>query len=146
MQVLHHNKKANFNYLIEEDVEAGLVLLGSEVKSAREKKVNFTDAYVSEINGELFLVNANISEYKGANKFNHQPNRPRKLLLHKKEVQKLIGKMRIDGYSLIPTKLYLNDRNLIKVRIGIGKGKKMHDKRDSIKKRDEERSRQRGEE
>jgi SsrA-binding protein len=144
MQIL--NRKAHFNYEIEEEIEAGLILLGSEVKSIRQGKVNLSEAYVAEIAGELFLINCNIAEYKGANRFNHEPKRQRKLLLHHKQLQKIIGKMQIKGYSAIPLKLYFNKKNFVKILVGIGRGKKLYDKRESIKKRDENRRNQRGEE
>lgn len=143
MQIL--NRKAHFNYAIEEEIEAGIMLLGSEVKSVREGKATINEAYVAEIKGELFLINCNISEYKGANKFNHEPKRPRKLLVHKKQLQKITGKMQVEGYSALPLKIYFNSRNRAKVLIGLGRGKKLYDKRESIKKRDENRRNQRGE-
>lgn len=140
------NRKAHFHYAIEEEIEAGIMLLGSEVKSIREGKATISEAYVSEIKGELFLINCNIAEYKGANKFNHPPKRPRKLLVHSKQLQKIIGQMNVKGYSVLPLKIYFNKRNLAKVVIGLGRGKKLYDKRESIKKRDENRRNQRGEE
>jgi SsrA-binding protein len=139
MQIIAQNRKAYFNYAIEEEVEAGMMLLGSEIKSIRAGKVNLSDAYAAEISGALFLINANITEYKGANRFNHEPKRARKLLLHKREAAKIIGKMNIKGYSLVPTKLYINDRNVAKISLGLAKGKKLHDKRESIKAKDEQR-------
>lgn len=144
MQIL--NRKAHFNYTIEDEIEAGIALLGSEVKSIRQGKVNLNESYVSEVSGELFLVNCHISEYKGANQFNHKPTRARKLLLHYKQIQKLLGKMQAKGFSIIPLKLYFNKKNMVKVMIGIGKGKKLYDKRETIKKRDETRRQNRGEE
>jgi SsrA-binding protein len=143
MQIL--NRKAHFNYTIEDEIEAGMVLLGSEVKSLREGRANIAEAYVSESKGEFFLTNCNITEYKGANKFNHPPTRQRKLLLHKKEMQKLLGKMHVQGYSVIPLKIFFNKKNFAKIVIGIGKGKKLYDKRESIKQRDDKRRNQRGE-
>jgi SsrA-binding protein len=140
------NRKAHFNYAIEEEIEAGIVLLGSEVKSVREGKATINEAYIAEIKGEIFLINCNITEYKGANKFNHEPKRPRKLLVHKKQLNKIIGKINIEGYSALPLKIFFNKRNLAKVIIGLGRGKKLYDKRESIKKRDENRRKQRGEE
>ncbi len=137
------NRKAKFNYIIEDEIEAGIALLGSEVKSIRQGKVSLNESYVAQIKGELFLVNANISEYKGANNFNHEPTRPRKLLLHKKQIEKLVGKIDIKGYSIIPLKIYFNQKNYAKVLIGLGKGKKLYDKRETIKKRDEQRRQQR---
>ncbi len=143
MQIL--NRKANFNYTIEEEFEAGIMLLGSEVKSLREGKANISESYIAEVKGELFLINCNISEFKGANRFNHAPKRPRKLLLHKKQVQKILGKMQEKGFSVVPIKIYFK-KNFAKVLIGIGKGKKLYDKRESIKARDDRRRQQRGEE
>ena len=143
MQIV--NRKARFNFEIEEEIEAGMMLLGSEVKSLREGKASISEAYIAEIKGEMVLVNANINEYKGANKFNHEPKRNRKLLLHAKEIDKLMGKMNIKGYSATPLKIYFNKRNVAKVLIGIGKGKKLYDKRQSIKERDDNRRQQRGE-
>jgi len=141
MQIL--NRKAHFNYSILEEVEAGIILLGSEVKSIKEGKANLNEAYCVEIKGELFLINAHISEYKSANRFNHPPKRARKLLMHKKEINKIIGKINTQGYSLIPLKIYSNKKNFIKVLLGLGKGKKLHDKRKTLKERDEARHMQR---
>ncbi len=146
MKVITHNRKAKFNYEIEEEIEAGIILLGSEIKSIREGKITINEAYAAEIKGEIILLNSNIAEYKGANKFNHDPKRPRKLLLHTKQINKLIGKMDLKGYSLIPLKVYFNKKNMVKVLIGIAKGKKLYDKRKSIKERDENRAKARGEE
>lgn len=146
MKIIAQNRKAYFNYAIEEEFEAGLVLLGSEVKALRENRVNINDAYVVEKDGEMFLFNCIIGSYKGAVLFTHDEKRPRKILLHKKEMQKLIGKMAVKGYSLIPTKIFFNRRNMIKIMIGLAKGKKLYDKRDTIKKRDEQRRKDRGEE
>ncbi len=141
MQIL--NRKAHFNYSISQEIEAGIILLGSEVKSIKEGKANLNDCYCVEIKGEIFLINCHISEYKGANRFNHEPKRNRKLLLHKKEINKIIGKINVEGYSLIPLKIYTNKKNFIKILIGVCKGKKLHDKRQSIKQRDEARHMQR---
>ena len=144
MQIL--NRKAHFNYAIEEEIEAGIVLLGSEVKSIREGKASLSEAYIAEAQGDLYLINCNITEYKGANKFNHEPKRKRKLLLHKKQLEKIAGKMQIQGYSAVPVKIFFNKKNFAKVIVGLGRGKKLYDKRESIKKRDESRRNQRGEE
>lgn len=140
-----NNKKAYFNFTIEDELEAGIILLGSEVKSLREGKASINEAYVAEVKGEMFLINANITEYKGANRFNHEPKRPRKLLLHKKQVDKITGKLHVKGYSTTPIKIYFNKKNVAKVLIGIGKGKKLYDKRASIKERDDHRRSLRGE-
>ncbi|MES2677024.1 MAG: SsrA-binding protein SmpB [Pseudomonadota bacterium] len=141
-----NNRKARFNYTIEEEIEAGIMLLGSEVKSLRAGGVNISDGYVADLNGELVLLNLHIAEYKGANKFNHAPLRPRKLLLHKKQIANLLGKIQTKGLSVIPLSMYFNPRNIVKINLGICKGKKLYDKRASIKERDERRSAQRGEE
>ncbi len=140
------NRKAHFNYEIEEEIEAGIVLLGSEVKSIREGKASLNEAYIAEAQGDLYLINCNISEYKGANKFNHEPKRKRKLLLHKKQLEKISGKMQMQGYSAVPVKIFFNKKNFAKIIVGLGRGKKLYDKRESIKKRDENRRNQRGEE
>lgn len=143
MQIL--NRKAHFNYNVEEEIEAGIILLGSEVKSIREGKANIAESYITEKKGEIFLINSHISTYKGANRFNHEERRERKLLLKKKETQKLIGKINEKSYSAFPLKIYFNNRGFAKVLIGIGRGKKLYDKRETIKKRDENRRIQRGE-
>lgn len=144
MEIL--NRKAHFNYTIEDEIEAGIMLLGSEIKSIRDGRANISEAYVSEIAGEVFLVNAHISEYRGANRFNHEPKRTRKLLLHKKEIEKLIGKITLKNCTAFPLKIFFNKKGFAKILIGIGHGKKLYDKRESIKKRDENRRTQRGEE
>ena len=130
------NKKARFNYSIEEEIEAGIVLVGSEIKSLREGKANIIDAHADEKNGEIMLHNLYIAEYKGANKFNHEPKRIRKLLLHKKEIKKLVGKLKEKGMTLVPLSIYINSRNKAKVKLGLAKGKKIHDKRATIKERE----------
>ena len=144
MKQIANNRKARFNYTIEEELEAGIMLLGSEVKSLRAGGVNISDAYVAEIKGELVLLNLHIAEYKGANKFNHTPLRQRKILLHKKQIDKLLGKIRTKGLSIIPLSMYFNARGIVKINIGICKGKKLYDKRASIKARDEKRNAARG--
>ena len=143
MQIL--NRKAKFNYTIEDEMEAGIVLLGSEVKSIREGRANLNDSYVAEVKGEIFLNNSHITEYKGANRFNHEPKRARKLLLKKKQIEKLLGKLNSKGFSAFPLKIYFNKKGFAKVLIGVGRGKKLYDKRESIKQRDETRRMQRGE-
>lgn len=145
MKIIAQNRKAYFNYSIEEEIEAGLVLIGTEVKALRDGRVNLNDAYIAEVGNELMLVNLIIGAYKGAAIFAHDEKRPRKILIHKKEEQKLTGKMKVKGYSLIPTKIYFNRRNIAKVMLGLAKGKKLYDKRETIKKRDEKRRNDRGE-
>lgn len=135
------NRKARFNYSIEETIEAGIVLRGTEVKSCREHKVNLTDGYCAFRGAELFLQNVQISEYSHGNIFNHDPRATRKLLMHKRELQKLIGIWN-SGASLVPLKMYFKN-SYVKVLIGIGRGKKSHDKRHDIKKRQADREMQR---
>lgn len=130
------NKKARFNYFIEEEFEAGMVLTGTEVKSVRNGKVNIEESYAAEQGGEIWLINSTIQEFEGGNRLNHEPRRHRKLLLKKKEISKLIGALRIKGKTLVPTALYINAKGLVKVKIGLGVGKKEYDKRQTIKERD----------
>lgn len=134
--IIAHNRKARHDYFIEDSFEAGIALLGSEVKSIRAGNVNIIDAYADQKNEEVYLLGAYIAEYKGSTHFNHPTKRPRKLLLHKKEISKLFGKLKIKGYTLVPLSIYINAKNLIKVEVGLAKGKKQHDKRASEKERD----------
>lgn len=136
MQIICRNKKATFNYFIEDRLEAGIVLLGSEVASLRQGKANIDEAYATHIENELYILNMNISEYSKANIQNHAPKRARKLLLHKKQIKKLIGKVKQKGYTIVPISLYFNKKGIAKIEIGIGCGKKLYDKRETIKKRD----------
>lgn len=129
------NKKALFDYTIEDTYEAGIVLTGTEIKSIREGKANLKDSYANIRNNEVFLINMHISHYDKGNIFNHNETRTRKLLLHKKEILKIRDKIDIKGYTLVPIKLYFN-KNKAKILLGIGKGKKIFDKRESIKERD----------
>jgi len=135
------NKRAKFDYYIEESFEAGLVLQGSEIKSLRNGKASFQDSYVSFRNGEAFLKGLHISEYSFANINNHDEDRDRKLLLHKREIVKLATKSKLQGYSVIPLKLYLK-QGLAKVEIALARGKNVHDKRESAKVRDMKREAQ----
>ena len=130
------NRKARFNYAIEDTVEAGISLTGTEVKSIRNGKTTIAESYADPKGGEIWLINANIPEYLQANRFNHEPKRPRKLLLHKKEINKLAGAVERNGMTLIPLKLYFNERGRAKILLGLAKGKKLHDKRETEKKRD----------
>jgi SsrA-binding protein len=135
-KIIAQNRRARHEYFIEESLEVGIVLMGSEVKSVREGNVNIADSYADEQNGEVLLLQAYIAEYKGANQFNHIPKRPRKLLLHKNEIKKLFGKLKVKGYTLVPLSIYLNEKNIVKLEIGLAKGKKQYDKRASEKERD----------
>ena len=130
------NKRARFDYEIEETFEAGLMLRGSEVKSLREGRANIAESYVSPERDEIWLINADIPTYAPANRFNHEPRRHRKLLLKRKEIEKLTGAATRDGRTIIPLKLYFHGRGLAKIQIGLAKCKKTVDKRETIKKRD----------
>lgn len=130
------NRKARYNYFIEEDFEAGIVLTGTEVKSLRAGEVNITDAYAEAKKGEIFLINAYIKEYEMGNRFNHEARRPRKLLLHRSEVNKIAAAIQRKGKTLVPLAVYFNDKNRVKVKIGLAVGKKSHDKRATEKERD----------
>ena len=130
------NRKARFNYDIEEKLEAGIVLLGSEVKSLRAGKANIAEAYASDEQGELYLINAHISEYAQASRNGHAPTRPRKLLLRASEIARLLGAIQRQGMTLVPVKMYFNARGIAKVELGLARGKKIHDKRETEKKRD----------
>lgn len=139
MKILAQNRKARYNYEILQEFEAGIILKGSEIKSLRAGKVSIGDAYISDKKDGLYLTNANIAKFEGANQFNHDPVRDRKLLLHKKQIAKLLTQVKIKSLTIIPLTIYLNYRNYAKVKIALVKGKKLYDKRESIKKRDEER-------
>ena len=135
---LAQNKKARHDYQILETLEAGLVLTGTEIKSVRERRINLKDGFAQIHNGEAWLMNVHISEYTQGNRFNHDPLRARKLLLHKKEIQKLTGQTSEKGITIVPLKVYLK-HGFAKVLLGIAKGKHDYDKRETIKKRDQER-------
>lgn len=134
-----NNRKAKYNYQIIDKIEAGIVLTGTEIKSIRNGKANLKDSYAIIKNGECFLLNMHISPYDNGNLFNHEELRTRKLLLHKKEILKLNDKIKLEGFTLVPLKLYLV-KGKAKILLGIAKGKKTYDKRESIKKRDIERN------
>jgi SsrA-binding protein len=143
LKVVADNRKARFNYEIGETFEAGIALTGTEVKSLRAGKATISESYADSRAGELWLINSNISEYLQASRFNHAPKRPRKLLLHKRQVNKLIGAVEREGMTVVPLKLYFNAKGRAKVEIALARGKKLHDKRETLKKRswDRERSR-----
>ncbi|MBP5855877.1 SsrA-binding protein SmpB [Marivibrio halodurans] len=131
------NRRAKFDYEIEEEVEAGLQLLGTEVKSLRRGTVNLSDAYAGPKDGEMYLFNVHIGDYPNAPaKFQHEPKRARKLLLHKRERDKFLGAAKQGGYTLVPLRLYFNNRGICKLALGLGKGKRQVDKRETIKQRD----------
>ncbi len=138
VKIICKNRKAFFNFEIEDTFEVGICLMGSEVKSLRDGKANLSDSYGKIRNGEIFLVDCHISPYSQANRENHEPLRDRKLLLHKQEIKKLTGKVAERGYSLIPLRMYFK-KGKVKVEMGLARGKKNYDKRESIKKKDQRR-------
>ena len=133
------NKKAYHDYFIEETYQAGIVLTGTEIKSVRQGKVSIKESYAKIENGEMFLYGMNISPYEQGNRYNVEPLRPRKLLLHKQEIRKLIGYITIKGLTLVPLKMYINEEGRAKVELAVARGKKNYDKRDDIAKRDAKR-------
>ena len=138
MKIIAQNKKAYFDYFIIEKYEAGIELFGTEVKSVRQGQINLKDSYCSFIKGEMFAMGVHISPYEKGNIFNRDPLRPKKLLMHKRELLKLFGSVKQDGYSIIPLSVYLKGP-LMKMEIGLCKGKKLYDKRESIAKKDADR-------
>ncbi|MCX5816111.1 MAG: SsrA-binding protein SmpB [Proteobacteria bacterium] len=139
MKPICTNRKAYHEYHIEETFEAGLMLTGTEVKSLREGKANLKDSYAKIKDGELFLVNAHISPYSCGNIYNHEPKRDRKLLMHKREINRLFGKVKERGYTIVALTMYFDKRNRAKMQIALAKGKTLYDKRESIKRKDEKR-------
>ena len=138
------NRRARFDYFIEDTVEAGIVLTGTEVKSLRENSASIGESYAGPKEGAIYLINANIPEYQQAGvKMNHDPKRPRKLLLHKREQERLMGQVRRGGYTLVPMRLYFNKRGIAKSELGLAKGKKQHDKRQTQRDRDWQRQKSR---
>ena len=142
-RVVADNRSARFHYAIEDTVEAGIALSGTEVKSLRNGKATIGEAYAGPSGSDLMLFNANIPEYLEANRFNHEPKRPRRLLLHRRQIDKLIGATQRQGMTVIPLKIYFNERGRAKVELGLGKGKQLHDKRESVKQRDWQRDKAR---
>ena len=140
-KIAAQNRRARFDYAISETIEAGLVLTGSEVKSLRAGKGNINEAYAGSREGELYLLNAHISEYTQARDGGHEPLRPRKLLLKKREVAKLLGAVQREGMTLVPLKIYFNDQGRAKVELAVARGKKLHDKRETERKRSWDRER-----
>ena len=142
LKIISNNRKARFNFFFTEFFEAGIALKGSEVKSLRDGKANISESYALDHHGEIFLINSHIPSYKESSYNNHDPKRNRKLLLNKREINKLIGRINIEGFTLIPTKLYFK-RGKAKIEIAVAKGKKQYDKRQAKKKRDWNRERSR---
>lgn len=135
-KLVANNKKARHDYFIEDVYEAGIVLTGTEIKSVRTGKVSIKESYAKIENGELILYGMNISPYEQGNRFNVDPLRPRKLLLHKQEIRKLIGKTTLDGLTIVPLNMYINEKGLAKLQIAVARGKKNYDKRDDMAKKD----------
>ena len=135
------NRKARFNYAIEDTLEAGIALTGTEVKSIRNGKTTIAESYADAKAGEIWLINANIPEYLQAHRFNHTPKRPRKLLLHIRQINKFAGAVEREGMTIVPLRLYFNEKGRAKIAIALGKGKKLHDKRETLKKRSWDRER-----
>ena len=142
-KVIAENRKARHAYEILDNFEAGIALTGSEVKSLRQGKANIAESYATEQGGEMYVINAHIPAYAEANRFNHEERRPRKLLLHKREIAKLIGAIRREGMTLVPLRLYFNDRGRAKLELALARGRKLHDKREVEKARDWDRQKAR---
>jgi len=142
-KVIAENRRARFDYFLEDNIEAGIQLLGTEIKALRDGRANIAESYASVEGREIVLINADIPPYKQANRFNHEPRRPRKLLLHRKQIDKLMGAVQRDGQTIIPLKLYLNDAGKAKLEIALAKGKKLHDKRETSAERDWQRDKAR---
>lgn len=135
-KIVAQNRRARFDYFITEEFEAGIMLTGSEVKALRLGKASINESHAGEMKGDIYLFNANIPEYGQASHFNHEPKRPRKLLLHRRQIQKLIAAIQRKGMTLVPLSIYFTKKGLAKVALGLAKGKNMGDKRDTIKERD----------
>ena len=135
-KLIAENRRARFEYFIEDTIEAGLSLTGTEVKSLRNGRANIAESYASPEGREIVLINANIPEYAPANRFNHEPKRPRKLLLHRKQIDRLLGAVQREGRTLVPLRLYFNDRGRVKLELALATGKKAHDKRATEAERD----------
>ena len=139
MQIAAQNRKARYNYFFIEIFEAGIQLMGSEIKSLRDGRVDISESFARETNNEIFLINSYFSKYASSSYMNHDESRPRKLLLHKKEIKKISGKIKKESLTLIPTKIYFNKKGIAKLELALSKGKKLHDKREVKKKRSWER-------
>jgi SsrA-binding protein len=142
-RAIAENRRARFDFFIEDTIEAGLALTGTEVKSLRDGRANIAESYAAVEGREIVLVNADIPPYGHANRFNHEPRRPRKLLLHRKQIDKLIGAVQREGRTIIPLRLYFNDRGRAKLELALAKGKKIHDKRETAAERDWQRDKAR---
>ena len=129
------NRRARFDYFLEDNIEAGIQLLGTEIKALRDGRANIAESYVSPEGNEMVLINADIPPYKMANRFNHEPRRHRKLLLHRRQIDKLMAAVQRDGRTIVPIRLYINEAGKAKLEIALAKGKKLHDKREDLKKK-----------
>ncbi|MBQ4874670.1 MAG: SsrA-binding protein SmpB [Rickettsiaceae bacterium H1] len=143
MILISENRKARFNFFILNTIESGIVLTSTEVKSLRKNKANLSESYVIEKSGEMWIQNLHIPEFNHGNRFNHNPKRLKKLLLHKKEINKFIGSIKKDNATIIPLSIYFNDKGKIKIKISLATGKKKHDKRETIKQREWDRTKNR---
>jgi len=135
-KLIAENRRARFDYFLDDKVEAGLMLTGTEVKALRLGRANIAESYAAAQGREIVLINANIPEYGPANRFNHEPTRPRKLLLHRKQIDKMLAAIQRDGRTLVPTRLYFNEKGMVKLEVALAKGKKAHDKREVVADRD----------
>ena len=142
-KVIAENRRARFDYFLEDNLEAGIMLLETEIKALRMGRANIAESYAAVEGREIVLINADIPPYAQANRFNHEPRRPRKLLLHRKQIDRLIGAVQKDGQTIIPIRLYLNDDGKAKLEIALAKGKKLHDKRETSAERDWQRDKAR---
>lgn len=142
-RTIAENRRARFDYFLDDHIEAGLALVGTEIKALRDGRANIAESYAAVEGREIMLINADIPPYKQANRFNHEPRRHRKLLLHRKQIDKLIGAVQREGRTIIPLRLYLNERGVAKLEIALAKGKKVHDKREAVAERDWQRDKAR---
>ncbi len=142
-RTIAENRRARYDYFLDDHIEAGLALVGTEIKSLRDGRANIAESYAAVEGREIMLINADIPPYKQANRFNHEPRRHRKLLLHRKQIDKLIGAVQREGRTIIPLRLYLNERGVAKLEIALAKGKKVHDKREAVAERDWQRDKAR---
>ena len=143
MKVIAENRRARFDYFLEDFTEAGIQLLGTEIKALRDGRANIAESYVAPEGHELVLINSDIPPYKQANRFNHEPRRHRKLLLHRRQIDRMIGAVQREGRTIVPVKLYLNEAGKAKIEIALAKGKKIHDKREATAERDWQRDKAR---
>jgi len=135
-KLIAENRRARFDYFLDQTFEAGLALTGTEVKALRQGRANIAESYAATEGREIILINAYIPEYGPANRFNHEPTRPRKLLLHRKQIDKMLAAIQRDGRTLVPTRLYFNEKGMVKLEVALAKGKKAHDKREVVADRD----------